>query len=155
MACGHFLRSIEMSILDYNRKPSREKLLRGEPVYWIDNNPRASYIRQCVLSFPPWVDRKALLEVERECRRLERCTGIKHTIGHIVPLNHPYVCGLTVPWNIEPQPALCNLSKGNEWHPDQYEIPLFLRTNYNLPKGRQIPLPLEFKEYVKLQEISV
>ena len=111
-----------MSLLDYNRQPSRSKLLRGECVPWIENSPRSSYIRQCVLSFPPWVDRKALRRLWEECRRLEVETGIKHVLDHKVPLKHPYVCGLTVPWNLRVVPKTCNDSKGNKWHQDQYEL---------------------------------
>jgi len=118
-----------MSILDYNRQKSKQRLLRGEYVHWIENDPRASYIRQCVLSFPPWVDRTALQAVWHECRRLERIKGEPYTIGHIVPLNHPYVCGLSVPWNLRAIPARCNFSQGNEFHPDQlvFDLPFFLR----------------------------
>ena len=117
-----------MSMLDYNRQASKRKLMRGEPVPWIENAKRARYIRQCVLSFPPWVDRKALHKLWLDCRRQEVLTGVPHTLDHIVPLNHPYVCGLTVPWNLRAVPALHNFSKGNDWHPDQlaFDIPHFL-----------------------------
>jgi hypothetical protein len=28
-------------------------------------------------------------------------TGVPHELNHIVPITHPMVCGLTVPWNME------------------------------------------------------
>jgi len=45
-----------------------------------------------------------------------------HTVGHIVPLNHPYVSGLHVAWNLTIEPASVNFSKGNSWHPDQLSL---------------------------------
>jgi len=111
-----------MSMLDYNRQASKQKLLRGEPVLWIENDKRARYIRQCVLSFPPWVDRVALKALWYQCRSKEKEEGVPYTLDHIVPLNHPYVCGLTVPWNLRVVPAIPNFSKGNSWHPDQFKL---------------------------------
>jgi len=111
-----------MSLLDYNRPVTKAALMRGESVKWIDNNKRASYIRQAVLSFPSWVDMDELMKIWVECRRLENETGIPHSLDHIIPLNHPYVCGLTVPWNLRAVPHPVNCAKGNKWHPDQASL---------------------------------
>lgn len=119
-----------MSIIAYFRPQSKAALLRGERVHWIENNARAAYIRKCVLSFPPWVDRNALRAVWQTCRDLERVTGVAHHISHIVPLNHPRVSGLTVPWNLKALPAKKNMSDGNawcEWHGDLFSEPEQLR----------------------------
>lgn len=115
-------RYLDMSILDYFRPQTKTKLLRGEHVHWVANNARASYIRQCVLSFPPWVSRTALRAIWDECRRLEQLHGEPYHVAHIIPLNHPYVCGLTVPWNLVPKPRRANLAEGNRWSPDQLEL---------------------------------
>jgi hypothetical protein len=112
----------DMSIIYYNRPGAKAALMRGESVPWIDNNKRARYIRQAVLSFPPWVDRKVLRMMWMQCRAMEIETGVPHSLDHIIPLNHPYVCGLTVPWNLRCIPHLPNCSKGNSWHPDQSAI---------------------------------
>jgi hypothetical protein len=108
-----------MSILDYCRPKTKAALLRNERVRWIENNSRAPYIRQCVLSFPPWVCRTRLREIWDECRRLEQLHGEPYHVSHIVPLNHPHVSGLSVPWNLVPKPRRVNLAEGDRWSPDQ------------------------------------
>lgn len=40
------------------------------------------------------------------------------TVDHTVPLNNPIVCGLHVPWNLEPMPPAQNFAKSNHWWPD-------------------------------------
>jgi hypothetical protein len=111
-----------MSILTYHRPKSKAALLRGDRPHWIHNNARASYIRQCVLSFPPWVSRTSLRAIWDECRRLEQLHGEPYHVAHIVPLNHPYVSGLSVPWNLIPKPRRVNLAEGNRWSPDQLPL---------------------------------
>lgn len=49
-------------------------------------------------------------------------TGERHVLDHIVPVNHPRVCGLTVPWNIQVIHWRANGSKGNTWCPEQLEL---------------------------------
>lgn len=118
---------LAMSILDYFRVKTKARLLRGEHVHWIhDRKDGGKYIEQCVLSFPPWADRKELQALWQQCRDLEKATGKKYTLGHIVPLRHPRVCGLSVPWNLQPEPATVNFSKGNAWcehHGDLFSSP--------------------------------
>lgn len=112
-----------MGFVHYTDKaPSRVKLLRGEVPRWIANNKRASYIISVVLSCPPWVDRKALFALHEEAQRLTKETGIVHVLDHEVPLNHPNVCGLTVPWNLRVVTWRVNASKGNNWNPHQLEL---------------------------------
>lgn len=48
-----------------------------------------------------------------EARRLTRETGIEHVLDHIVPLVHPKVCGLTVPWNLQVMTRHRNGQKSN------------------------------------------
>ena len=40
-------------------------------------------------------------------------TGVKHHVDHVIPLNHPKICGLHTPCNLAVVPWYVNLSKGN------------------------------------------
>lgn|SRR6185436_10677816 len=112
-----------MGFIHYvNKAPSRAMLLAGETPLWIKNSKRRKYIAAVVLSAPPWVDRKALYALHEIAQALTRSTGELHTLDHIVPLNHPDVCGLTVPWNLRIVHWLVNASKGNKWNPNQLEL---------------------------------
>ena len=111
-----------MGVLDYIRWQSRERLLAGDMPYWIANSKRSKYIASVVLSAPPWVDRKELNLLQDEARRLTLVTGKQYVLDHIVPLNHPRVCGLTVPWNLQIILKTANDSKGNKWCPEQMDL---------------------------------
>ena len=67
-------------------------------------------------------------------------TGKPYTVGHIIPLQHPYVSGLHVPSNLQVEPAAVNFSKGNRWNPDQ--IDLFPNTT----EVEQYELPMQMHE---------
>jgi hypothetical protein len=57
--------------------------------------------------FQPIYDRAATLTRE---------TGIQHHVDHIVPLNHPLVCGLHVPANLQVLTAKENRAKRNTFN---------------------------------------
>jgi len=48
------------------------------------------------------------------------------TVDHIVPINHPLVCGLHTEHNLQLLPAAENTAKGNLWWPDMPEEQLTL-----------------------------
>ena len=98
----------------------RADVLEGKPLpAWLLAHSRSDRIIKAALSAPPWVDRKALRRLEAKAREMTRKTGIKHVLDHLVPVDHPYVCGLTVPWNLQVIPQKVNCAKGNSFHPDQ------------------------------------
>lgn len=104
------------------RGPSRAKLLCGDTPAWIANNARGAYIARVLLSCPVWVDLAAVRAFGVEARRLTAETGELHVVDHIVPLSHPRVCGLSVPWNLRVIPWRVNGAKSNNWCPEQIEL---------------------------------
>lgn len=51
----------------------------------------------------------------RLAERLSRETGVPHAVDHIIPLTHPDVCGLDVPWNLQVLTASDNSRKRNSF----------------------------------------
>lgn len=109
-------------MVHYVRLESRKRLLAGDMPAWIANSPRRDYIASVVRSAPPWVDRRALYELSGRAATLTARTGELHVLDHVIPLNHPRVCGLTVPWNLRVIHWRANLSKGNSWCPEQADL---------------------------------
>ena len=68
---------------------------------------------------PPWVDRVEISKIYREARRLSDETGVEHHVDHVIPIQHPDICGLHVPWNLRVIPASENCAKGNRISLDQ------------------------------------
>lgn len=99
--------------LRYFRPGTKERLLAGDTPEWLRRHPRGGYIKQAILSFPPWA---FAAQYEHEWARLSNeCIRMHKTLDHIIPLNHPRVCGLSVPWNMRAVPREANQHKGNAW----------------------------------------
>jgi hypothetical protein len=77
---------------------------------------------QRILSVPLWVKQKDFAALKAERAKLSALHGEVYNFDHIVPINHPRVCGLTVPWNIQVVPARVNAAKSNTWNPEQLEL---------------------------------
>jgi hypothetical protein len=77
---------------------------------------------------PAWADRGLMREIYRVRATLSRQTGVRYSVDHVVPVNHPLVCGLHVHNNLEVLPLDVNVRKSNNWWPDmwgeQLELPL-------------------------------
>jgi len=100
----------------------RKRLLLGQEPTWLVKHPRRRYLVSLYLATPPWVTRSDFKELEKEVRRLTIFHGIEHVQDHIIPLNHPLVCGLNVPWNIQILTRKQNAAKSNVWYPDQLDF---------------------------------
>lgn len=111
-----------MGMIHYNRQETRKRLMAGEIPAWVSNSHRKDYIIKIVLSILPWVDQKELLRLNAEAARITKATGILHSLDHIVPVTHPRVCGLTVPWNLRIMPHKVNMAKSNFWCPEQQSL---------------------------------
>lgn len=94
----------------------REAVRAGRLPLWLDVLPARKRARavKLALSCVPWDgNRDAVKRVYREAKRM------KLQVDHVIPLSHPYVCGLTVHSNLRLVTGAVNLAKGNKWHPDQ------------------------------------
>lgn len=58
---------------------------------------------------PPWADKQKINKI------YERAARQGKVVDHIIPLNHPKVCGLHVPNNLRAALPLKNLTKGNKF----------------------------------------
>lgn len=112
-----------MSAARYFNPKLRRRILDGREPRWLTFHSRRAYIVAAVVQSPEWVDRAELTAIYAESRRRTDETGIPHVVDHHIPLNHPYVCGLHVPWNLRIVPWAVNASKGNRFNPDQLELP--------------------------------
>lgn len=90
-----------MSIaLRYSATRTRSLILAGKEPAWLLKHPRCAYLRQAYLSVLPWVDRAELRWLHWCKCAWSAATGVEQVLDHVVPLTHPHVCGLTVPWNL-------------------------------------------------------
>lgn len=68
-------------------------------------------------ALPPWISKQQLAEIAniyKKAKQLEKETGIKHHVDHIIPLQGKEVCGLHTPWNLQILTAEENIKKGNK-----------------------------------------
>lgn len=106
-------------------KPKRKAMKRTYMAKYMDDpEVRARYVahnrgRRAKLAqqTPPWFEseRAAIERLYIEAATLTEETGIPHHVDHIVPLNHPRVCGLHCRANLQVMSATRNLSKGNRF----------------------------------------
>lgn len=70
---------------------------------------------------PTWVTKETLLPYYTAATNLEKVTGAKYHVDHIIPFVHDKVCGLNVPWNLQVIPASDNIKKSNSFEPYSIE----------------------------------
>lgn len=72
----------------------------------------------CAQATPRWADMDAIHAVYDEAVRLERTTGIRYSVDHIIPVGAKTVSGLHVHWNLQAIPLKDNQSKGGKFNDD-------------------------------------
>lgn len=100
----------------------RRTLLTGHEPQWLRLHPRRRYVRAVALSTPDWVDRAHVKRIYAWRDLLTLATGVEHVVDHDIPLNHPHVCGLTVPANLKVMTRPQNAAKCGKWNPWQLEL---------------------------------
>ena len=102
-------------------KPAIEVVLSPEELEQVKKRAEwSSYIverrKKRDKSLPPWADKKAIRAIYFEARRLTASTGIKYEVDHIIPSNHPLVCGLHVETNLQIITEFENITKSNSFY---------------------------------------
>lgn len=100
----------------------RRRLLEGGREALPPSFAASGWIVARILATVPWADFVEIRKVYAEADRLTLATGVKHNVDHIIPLRHPRVSGLHVHFNLRAIPAGPNMSKGNDWCPEQMEL---------------------------------
>lgn len=101
--------------LRYSSPGVRARLARGELIPWVESHKRANYVRMSYLALVPWADRDAIRAIYAKAKLETLLTGVEHVVDHKIPLNHPLVCGLTVPDNLRVIPHKRNCYELNHW----------------------------------------
>jgi hypothetical protein len=68
---------------------------------------------------PPWITPEDLAPFYDAARKAGDITGEPHQVDHIIPIRHPLVCGLNVPWNLRVIDAAWNNEKRNKFYPER------------------------------------
>lgn len=73
---------------------------------------------------PEWVDPSALRSLRHEAKWKTIIYGERYVLDHIIPVTHPLVCGLTVPWNLRVVTYQHNARKSNKLYdpPEQLDL---------------------------------
>lgn len=64
---------------------------------------------------PSWANMDAIKEMYVAAQQLIARTGVKYEVDHIVPIQHPLVCGLHVEHNLQILTETENISKSNNF----------------------------------------
>ena len=95
-------------VLAYRRKYGKEHLDKGR----LYVAKRKSILLNAI---PEWVNFDKIKEVYNKAKELEKITGIRYHVDHVVPLQSKNVCGFHVWDNLQILADKLNISKGNKF----------------------------------------
>lgn len=103
------------------RDNNKEKINERHRLYYLNNSDVYKYnaARRRVLqkrAQPPCLTEDDLSEIKlfyKVTSFLEKITGEKFHVDHIIPINNDIICGLHVPWNLQILTAKDNIRKSN------------------------------------------
>lgn len=95
------------------RRPAKRALIRnsGGKEVW------AKWCR----TRPSLEDKRVFYDLQALGRIYTKFLCVQYSVDHVVPLNHPLVCGLHRVANFEVAPLADNIRKSNNWWPDMPE----------------------------------
>lgn len=77
-----------------------------------------------LLATPKWADFKKIRIIYQNAACKSEMTGVYHVVDHIIPLQHPLVCGLHNEFNLQVVTEKENAAKSNKFFIDQMELAL-------------------------------
>lgn len=105
------------------REQNVERKRTKQRRYYSENSAahRLYYKRRSnnLLSMTPWVQnepyKSQIQTLYNQAKEITNKTGVKHHVDHVIPVKHPEICGLHVPWNMQVLSQPDNDSKHNKW----------------------------------------
>lgn len=77
-------------------------------------------IRKVQSRIPRWAEASQIRMFYAVAAQRQRVTGTEWSVDHIVPIEHPLVCGLHCASNLQVVPLADNIRKSNNWWPDMW-----------------------------------
>ncbi len=108
------------------RKPEK-KINKGRRLYKdMDPEQKAKHVNRVRLrqekikqATPIWANQDVILAYYIVCQNMTKIEGINYEVDHIIPIQHPLVCGLHVENNLQIITEEENISKSNKFDLDQ------------------------------------
>lgn len=117
----YYERNREAVIARAAARPAEEK--RRNKKAYRDKNPEQSKAQASLRkrrhreATPPWLTIEHKTQIRKlylRAQQLTKLTGERYVVDHKIPLVHPDVCGLHVPWNLQVMTQEENLKKYNK-----------------------------------------
>lgn len=102
------------------RKIAREWAARNRDCLQANGSLRRARKRQSASLVLSSDSKRQLRAIFNEARSLTADAGVPYEVDHQIPLAHPLVCGLHVPWNLQVITRTANREKHNHFDPCEW-----------------------------------